>query len=317
MNLSYYEDYEEYSQYFSLDRRTHRQQRILRKPGQRKAVSTEIPSWITEQIEGEDEFSTTYAPGEGEQLLLQDALTDFYRDNVITDVLARVKGGKEANVYCCAAHPATGLELIAAKIYRPEAHRTMRNDAIYKEGRMMLDTEGKGIVRDARLKRAIAKKTDFGHEVITFSWIEHEYDMLQMLYAAGADVPRPIAHVGNTILMEYLGEANHPALTLNGVTLAEAEARPMFERLLWHVELMLSYDRVHGDLSAYNVLYWQGKATVIDFPQAVVALRNPHAAKLLQRDIERLCQYFAAYGVEADAAALADDLWRRFITAQL
>lgn len=317
MDLNYYDDYEELGQYFALDRRAHRQQQALRRPWPKQPVRAMLPDWIEEQLEGEDEFITSYAPGEGEQLLLQEALTDFYRDNVITDVLARVKGGKEANVYCCAAHPATGVELIAAKIYRPQAHRTMRNDALYKEGRLMLDTAGKGIVRDARLKRAVAKKTDFGREVISFSWIEHEYDMLQMLHAAGADVPRPIAHVGNTILMEYVGEVNHPAPTLNSVMLDAAAAQPLFDRLLWHVELMLAGNRVHGDLSAYNVLYWQGKATVIDFPQAVVALANPHAPKLLQRDIERLCQYFARYGVQADAAALARDLWRRFTYAEL
>jgi RIO kinase 1 len=86
----------------------------------------------------------------------------------------------------------------------------------------------------------------------------------------------------------------------------------MFDRLLWHVELMLSHNRVHGDLSAYNVLYWQERAIVIDFPQAVVATSNPHALRLLQRDIERLCQYFSRYGVEADSRALARDLWSRF-----
>jgi RIO kinase 1 len=249
--------------------------------------------------------------------LLQEALNDFYRDNVLSDVLARVKGGKEANVYCCQAHPATGLGLIAAKIYRPQAHRTMRNDAIYKEGRLLLDEQGKGIVRDARLKRAVAQKTDFGREVITFSWIEHEYDMLETLHTAGADVPRPIGHLGNAILMEYFGEVNNPAPTLNSVTLDPAQAQPMFDRLLWHVELMLRNNRVHGDLSAYNVLYWDGRAVVIDFPQAVVAIKNPHAQRLLQRDIERLGQYFARYGVSVDARALARDMWTRFENADL
>jgi len=31
------------------------------------------------------------------------------------------------------------------------------------------------------------------------------------------------------------------------------------------------------------------------------------------RDIERVCRYFARYGVEADAQALASDLWRRYL----
>lgn len=316
MALQLYDDYEEFGFYGASDRQAHRQLRALRQP-RPQPPRPAMPAEIAQQMEGEDQFVTTYAPGEGEQLLLQEALTDFYRDNLITDVLARVKGGKEANVYCCRAHPATGMELIAAKIYRPRAHRTLRNDAIYREGRLLLDNQGKGVLRDARLKRAVAHKTDFGQEIITFSWIEHEYDMLQTLHAAGADVPRPVAHVGHTILMEYFGDVNQPAPTLNSIRLPRARASAIFRRLLWHVELMLSHNRVHGDLSAYNVLFWQGRATVIDFPQAVVALHNPHAEALLHRDLERLCQYFAEYGVRADPAALADDLWGRFLRAEL
>jgi RIO kinase 1 len=316
MNVHTYEDYEDLSGYFALDRRTHRSQRALRKPAVQRPRSVP-PREIAEQMDGDDALTITLAVGESEQLLLQQALTDFYRDNVLSDVLARVKGGKEANVYCCQAHPTTGLDLIAAKIYRPQAHRTMRNDAIYKEGRLMLDDQGKGILRDARLKRAIAQKTDFGREIITFSWIEHEYDMLQTLHAAGADVPRPMGHIGNTILMEYFGDLNNPAPTLNSVTMDRTQARATFDRLLWHVELMLHHNRVHGDLSAYNVLYWDDRAIVIDFPQAVVALKNPHAQRLLQRDIERLGQYFARYGVTVDARALTQEMWTRFENGDL
>jgi RIO kinase 1 len=263
-------------------------------------------------------FVPSQACSENEQAMLQAALGTFYADNVIVDVVARVKGGKEANVYCCLAHPSTGLKLVAAKIYRPRAHRTMRNDAVYREGRLMLDEDGKGIVRDARLKRAVARKTDFGRELMTFSWIEHEVACLRSLFAEGADVPRPIGHAGSAVLMEYLGEINAPAPVLAGVRLASvAEARRLLERLLWHVELLLRQDRVHGDLSAYNVLYWDSRAVVIDFPQAVVAWSNPNAEWLLHRDVERLCQYFERYGILTDGAAMAGDLWRRYQTAQL
>jgi RIO kinase 1 len=75
---------------------------------------------------------------------------------------------------------------------------------------------------------------------------------------------------------------------------------------------MLSHDRVHGDLSAFNVLVWDGRAFVIDFPQAVVASVNPNARQLLDRDVARLAQHFARYGVHADAGALAADLWARY-----
>lgn len=315
MHYESFDEFDTYAHLPGLKQRVVRETRAVDK--QRPRSSGEPTEWLTSQIEGEDELPISYGAGANEERLLRDALTIFYRDNVITEVVARVKGGKEANVYCCRAHPKTGMDLIAAKVYRPRIHRTLRNDAIYKEGRLMLDDEGKGITRDARLKRAVAKKTDFGQEIMTFSWIEHENDMLQKLHAAGADVPRPIAHEGSAILMAYYGDINNPAPTLNGVTIERREAAAMFDRLMWHVELMLAHNTVHGDLSPYNVLYWDGKAVVIDFPQAIVALKNPHARRLLQRDIDRLAQYFARYGVETDTAALGNTLWQQFMNSEL
>src|SRR5574337_480861 len=41
-------------------------------------------------------------------------LSQFYYGKLITDVARRVKGGKEANVYCCPGHPDSGRDLIAA-----------------------------------------------------------------------------------------------------------------------------------------------------------------------------------------------------------
>lgn len=38
-------------------------------------------------------------------------LESFADDEWLTTVLYRVKGGKEATVYCCEAHPSTGLRL--------------------------------------------------------------------------------------------------------------------------------------------------------------------------------------------------------------
>jgi RIO kinase 1 len=76
---------------------------------------------------------------------------------------------------------------------------------------------------------------------------------------------------------------------------------------------MLAHDRVHGDLSAYNVLYWNGQATIIDLPQAVDPYANPEAFFLLHRDIERLCEYFDRYGVKSNPGQITRDLWARYI----
>jgi RIO kinase 1 len=83
------------------------------------------------------------------------------------------------------------------------------------------------------------------------------------------------------------------------------------------VKLMLFHNVVHGDLSAYNILVWQGLITVIDLPQAVDPRKNRHAQTFLERDIDRVCEHFTKFGVTADAKLLADDLWTGWTYADL
>jgi RIO kinase 1 len=76
---------------------------------------------------------------------------------------------------------------------------------------------------------------------------------------------------------------------------------------------MLAHDLIHGDLSAYNILYWDGSVVVIDFPQAVESSRNQEAYDLLGRDVQRVCGYFERQGVRRDPTALLDELWTRYV----
>jgi RIO kinase 1 len=274
-------------------------------------VSAEIAAAGALAEQGETEvFNPTFSSSRYEREWILNYLGEFYQDHHITDVLHQVKGGKEATVYCCAAHPSTGLELLAAKIYRPQAFRAMRNDARYREGRAVLDQDGV-LVKDERALHALAKKTRFGREVAHTTWIEYEYQALTRLHAAGADVPRPIARGNNTILMEYLGDVEEPAPPLSRVVLRHDEAHQMFARLLEDIELMLALRIVHGDLSAYNILYWEGRFKIIDFPQIVDPDNNRDAYAIFARDVERVCQHFARYRVASAPAQLARELWAR------
>jgi len=260
-------------------------------------------------------FNPTFLSSKHEREWILSYLGAFYDDKQITDVLSRVKGGKEANVYCCAAHPATGLDLVAAKIYLPREFRQLRNDSRYRQGRSYLDDRGK-VVRDERLLLAIQKKSSTGQELVHNSWLEHEFQTLKLLYDAGVDVPRPVSHGNNTILMEYLGDASLAAPALQAVRLDQDEVQPLFRRLMHNVDLMLRQQRIHGDLSAFNVLYWEGDIRIIDFPQAVAPAENPDAFELLARDIQRLCQYFERYGLRPDPGAIARELWARYGAAR-
>jgi RIO kinase 1 len=254
----------------------------------------------------------------GELVWLTSALQGFYSDKLIDDVLRSIKGGKEANVYQCLAHPSTGVQFLAAKVYRPRKHRSLKNDAIYREGRGVIGEDGKSInSRDKRMGRAMQKMTQFGQQLRIGSWIGHEYETLQLLGEAGVDVPRLYALGDGAILMEYAGDQDGAAPTLNDVALEPDEARHAFDRTMANVERMLACHRVHGDLSAFNILYWEGRITIIDFPQSVDPRINRHAETLLKRDVERVCQYFGRQGIPADASALSEDLWSRYMRGEL
>jgi len=64
----------------------------------------------------ETDFNPSFTGSRHEREWILTYLSRFHQDRMISDVLRVVKGGKEATVYCCRAHPNTGLDLIAAKV---------------------------------------------------------------------------------------------------------------------------------------------------------------------------------------------------------
>jgi RIO kinase 1 len=281
------------------------------KPANQRSVPAELVA-ETRGLEGG--FETTYQPARFEKIWLEDSLRSFFDQELITDVLANVKGGKEASVYRCAANPATGETLLAAKVYRPRQFRNLRNDAMYKEGRAVLTADGRAAKNtDHRLMRALGKKTAFGQQVAHTSWLMHEYTTLERLRAAGGAVPRPIAANDNTLLMSYYGDERMAAPILQSVQVGKAEAARLFDEVMRNVELMLGLGLIHGDLSGYNILYWDGAIAIIDFPQVTNSANNRSARAILSRDITRVCEYFATQGLRRDANALAADLWDRYV----
>jgi RIO kinase 1 len=258
-------------------------------------------------------FNPTFTSSRHEREWIIGYLGEFYEDQIIGDVLHQVKGGKEATVYCCRAYPGRDMELIAAKIYRPRMFRSMKNDQLYREGGDIADDSGQSAFRSRRAKVAMRKKTEFGHTLLHNAWLRNEYTTLQRLHAAGALVPQPYAVSENVILMEYMGDIGNPAPPLINIRLDRAEARPLFNALIENLDIMLAHNIVHGDLSAHNILYWEGEVRIIDFPQAVASHVNPSAQMIFRRDVERLCQYFERYGVESDPLDLARELWTRHL----
>jgi RIO kinase 1 len=113
--------------------------------------------------------------------------------------------------------------------------------------------------------------------------------------------------------MSYWGDDSIAAPLLSEVRLQRDEAEPLFDKVLSNITLMLKHGLIHGDLSAYNILYWDGDITLIDFPQVVAAHSNRNAYAMLKRDVERICQYFAGQGLRRNAYELFKDLWYRYV----
>jgi RIO kinase 1 len=253
-------------------------------------------------------FHPSFTGGRQEKEWILRSLRGFYVDEWFTDVLYRVKGGKEATVYCCRAHPSTGRALIAAKVFRPRMFRAMRNDSLYKTGRLIRSAQGK--YPDHRTARALKKRSRYGRNLDASSWCHHEVATLETLYRAGADVPLVLTSSDNAILMEFVGDAHEGAPILHAVAMAPEDARAVFERLVENLRTMLQAYVVHADLSAYNVLWWEGAIRIIDLPQAVDALAHPQAFELFLRDVGHLARWLARQGVAVDGVGLAADLWR-------
>lgn len=288
------------------------------KPSKKESYESnaDVQRWLQSQSLQEGErskpaFNPSFLEEMRDSTWILSSLTNFYEQDLITDVLHVVKSGKEATVYCCAADSGTGLDYAAAKVYRPRLFRRLRNDAVYREGRTQRDVDGRVIRGNARHHRA-AFRSQRGRAVQVSSWIEYEFQTHVLLYNAGADVPKPLAQIGNSLLMEYIGDVGEPAPRLYEVRLPHWEVQSLFERVLYNVELSLSCHRIHGDLSEYNILYWGGQIKLIDFAQAVDASQSAGVFSLLQRDIERVCRHFATYGVSADASEIAKEMWRRY-----
>ena len=308
------EDFEELPTIRNLPRKTQRLKLDWNPNHKPKGIPQEVRQQLAEQTDLKDHFNFTYQASRHERRWIIDSLGDFYEGQWLDDVLRLIKGGKEAHVYQCQANPSvSGLQkpYIAAKVYRPRQFRNLRKDHIYREGRTDLDADGNLITEDGMLN-AMRQRSAYGLELLHTSWIEHEFQALRTLQSAGADVPAPLARGNNSILMSYIGGDETPAPTLNTVDLEPQEARQLFQRLLHNIELMLAHKIVHGDLSAYNVLYWEGQITVIDFPQVIDPHINRNAYRIFVRDLTRLCEYFASQGVKSNPRKLAAQLWAKF-----
>ena len=231
-----------------------------------------------------------------------------YPDWLVTELaavdteLGLVKTGKEADVFLLERGvPGTDRScLLAAKRYRSAEHRLFHRDAGYLEGRR---------VKESRMNRAMANRTDFGRELIAGQWAAAEFSALCRLYGRGVPVPYPVQILGTELLLEFIGDGHSAAPRLAQCGRGTVDLDDLWRQLVEAMHTMALAGYAHGDLSAYNMLVHNGRLVIIDLPQIVDVVANPRGREFLTRDAHNVATWFASKGVtQADGDDLAADL---------
>jgi RIO kinase 1 len=238
-------------------------------------------------------------------------ITDQYADTA----LGVLKSGKEAEIFVVerASLDDTRRCLLAHKRYRPRAVKSKGelealgfsrassfvNDHVYREGRRF---------RRSRERRAVERMTDYGKHILNERWMGFELDVMSRVWEAGGPVPYPVEFSGDGMLLEYIGDEDQAAPTLGQARLTKAELASAAEQLVDGLRSLMEVGIVHADLSAFNLLWWEGRLQFIDFPQAVDLAMNPNGLEFLHRDIANVTTWFERRGAHVDPTALFADL---------
>lgn len=204
-------------------------------------------------------------------------LSQFKEKNYDLEYIRQLKTGKEAEVHLVKMDE----DLLALKIYKANQKYSSRFEYIN------LNT-----MKDTPTKRAIKNKTRKGKIFTKSLWTYREYSLMKKLNSFGANVPKVYDFTDDAILMEYLGAIDIPAPRLSDVKLTKNQAQKAYSDVISDLKLLTNLGFVHGDLSEYNVLWWNNQAYLIDFPQ-MLDYKNSFAMEKLQKDIGNIYSFFS------------------------
>ncbi len=217
--------------------------------------------------------------------------------------LGVLKTGKEADVHIVrrwVPGDPTRDVLMAAKRFRSSENRMFHRDSGYLEGRR---------VRRSREMRAMGRRTDFGKALISGQWAMAEFEALGALWALDLPVPYPVQVSDTEMLMELIASPDGQAAPRLVQTRPSPELlAELFEQLRRTMTTLALHGWTHGDLSPYNVLLRGEQLVVIDWPQIVDIIGNPHGPEFLERDTHNMCEWFTRRGYAVDEGELFGDL---------
>ncbi len=219
------------------------------------------------------------------EITLSEVREDAIKFGLATDIAYQMNAGKEASIYL-AFHKDHPIILKAYRLWNTS--QASKKKGFFAPGKMQV----------------LAAK---------------EYDLLLACFKAGMNVPTPIGRVGNYLTQRFIGDGMEPAPQLRTIDL-EAPEVVLDEILDNYLIMYRDVNYVHGDLSAYNLLWWKNKPWFIDMPQACQVgpwADMKHVVFLLRRDIANVLTYFKKYGIKRDLDYIVDVFLSEYIPANL
>lgn len=196
---------------------------------------------------------------------------------VFNDINGCISTGKEANVYH--ATKDDGKEL-AVKVYKTSV-------LVFKD-------RDRYVQGDYRFRHGYCKHNP---RKMVMTWAEKEMRNLMRLGAAGIRCPTPLLLRLHVLVMEFIGTSGWAAPRLKDATLSEDKLREAYMEIITTMRrLHQKCKLVHGDLSEYNILFYEGHLYIIDVSQSV-DLDHPCALEFLQRDCDNITDFFRKHGV--------------------
>ena len=214
------------------------------------------------------------------ELSFEDVKNDAKSYGLATEVLYPISAGKEATIYLA----------------------KWNNHSIILKAYRLWATPHKLSMTKGHVRESSGKKTRWILGLLEDIAVK-EFDVLQSCFKAGVRVPTPISRVANYLTMRFIGDDDIPAPQLRETELENPEV-VLNEILDQYLLMYRDAHYAHGDLSAYNILWWNGHPWIIDVPQTEAVNKWSDMNKielLLQRDIYNVLSYFESYGIERNS----------------
>ncbi len=226
-------------------------------------------------------------------------------DGLVDEVIRPLMSGKEADVFVVRC----GSQIRCAKIYKEPEKRGFKQAVQYQEGRK---------VRNSRRARAMQKGSKFGRKEQEQSWQNTEVDALYKLASAGVRVPKPFGCFDGVLLMELITDSDGlEAPRLNDVSMSTEQAIEDHAIVIQDVVKMLCAGLIHGDLSEFNILVDEDGPVIIDLPQVIDAAANNSAKMFLERDVNRITDYYSEFAPELRQSQYAKEIWALYEAGEL